>query len=104
MTGHRAGRPGSRSPEANPDSTTIRRAVSVNTVTKRRPTAQLAQHLGLPIRGIGQHRVQVTTNGCSSSLTSDSTYEPASPPKIPYSCSISTTSVPRPSSGAGTAT
>jgi hypothetical protein len=45
-----------RSPEANPTSSLGEHR------HQARPTAQLAQHLSLPIRGIGQNRVQGDDN------------------------------------------
>ena len=76
-------------------STTIRRAVSVKTVTSvaRRQRARSAS--ACRTDGADSTVCSVTTSGCSSSSASDTTKAPASPPKMPYSCSISTTSVPR---------
>ena len=77
------------------ESITIVRAVSVKTVTSvaRWHSARSASAW----RTLGSESTvcRVTTSGWVSTSASEVTNEPASPPKMPYSCSISTTSVPR---------
>ena len=93
-----------RSAETIPASTTIRLAVSVNTVTRAAASQSRRSVAACCSEGSDNTVCRVTTMGTSSSAASASTYSPASPPKMPNSCSINTTSVPLPLSSWATAT
>ncbi len=71
---------------------TIRRAVSVKTVTIAACLHKARSTDACSTDGADRTVCNVTTIGTVNSLASVNTKSPASPPKIPNSCSINTTS------------
>jgi hypothetical protein len=84
-------------PDATSVRIAIRRADSVNTVTRAAPAHSADSVAAWPGVGLESSVCSVTRYGMPrlvSALVRCSTYEPFGPPKMPYSCWISTTPTP----------
>ncbi len=87
-----------RSGGARRAATIIRRAVSVNTHTSVARPQSARSVSAWRTDGADRTVCSVRTIGCRSPSASDRMCAPSSPPKIPYSCWMTTTSSPRRSS------
>ena len=84
----------SRSGGTTPRSTSSARSESLNTVTAAARRHSSLEHPRLAVRRFGDDGVQRDYIGIASSAANERTYSPSTPPKMPYSCWITTTSTP----------